>query len=110
MDASTQLPKNTGQPVNADDVLPRLDNYFVEVLRASGIAETEGLLQAAQEIIAPVGSESSDPPSRIKFWECIPDELRMKFVTSRFFDTEFAKTILSKSRVYVDQSDNRPPG
>jgi ATP-dependent Lhr-like helicase len=92
-----------------DGVLPRFDNYFVEILRASGIAETEGLLRAAQEINTPVGSATGDPPSRIKFWECIPDELRKKFVSSRFFDTEGAEKLLSESRVYVDQPANPPP-
>jgi ATP-dependent helicase Lhr and Lhr-like helicase len=92
-----------------DGVLPRFDNYFVEILRASGMAEAEGLFQAAGEIRNPVGSATVDPPSRIKFWECIPDELRKKFVTSRFFDTDFAKKLLSQSRIYVDQPDNAPP-
>lgn len=92
-----------------DGVLPRFDNYFVEILRASGIAETEGLLQAAHEMNTPVGSATSDPPSRIKFWQCIPVELRKKFVSARFFDTEVAKKLLSEPRIYVDQPDNRPP-
>jgi ATP-dependent Lhr-like helicase len=69
----------------------------------------DGVLQAAQELNAPVSSATGDPPSRIKFWECIPDELRKKFVTSRFFDPEIAKRLLSKSRVYVDQSDSHAP-
>jgi hypothetical protein len=37
-----------------DGVLPRFENYFVEILRAPGIAEAEGLLRAAEEINNPV--------------------------------------------------------
>jgi hypothetical protein len=50
-----------------DGVVPRFDNYFVEILGASGLVETEQLLEAVRVNAVWGESTSADPPGRINF-------------------------------------------
>ena len=62
----------------SDGVLPRFDNFFVEIPQASGVGPVESLLNEA-------GSKSTsaqpieieiDSPIKVKFWDCLPNHLR----------------------------------
>ena len=86
-------------------VVTRFDNYFVEILGASGPIETERLLE--EICMNDVSGESAGvvPPGKIKFWECLPDDLRAQFIRSRFADVESAKMLCSEPRLYLDRPD-----
>jgi ATP-dependent Lhr-like helicase len=100
---ATMLRKNDG-------VVPRFDNYFVEILGASGVIETEQVLEAVRVSGAWGQSTGADPPGKIKFWECLPDGLRAQFIRSRFADIGSAKKLLSERRLYLDHLDQSLPG
>jgi ATP-dependent Lhr-like helicase len=95
---ATMLRKNDG-------IVPRFDNYFVEILGASGVIEAEQLLEAVRVSGAWGQSTGADPPGKIKFWECLPDGLRAQFIRSRFADIGSAKKLLSERRLYLDHLD-----
>jgi ATP-dependent Lhr-like helicase len=86
-------------------IVTRFDNYFVEILGASGPIETERLLEEIR--MNDVSGESADvvPPGKIKFWECLPDDLRAQFIRSRFADVASAKMLCSEPRLYLDRLD-----
>jgi hypothetical protein len=86
-----------------DGALPQFDNYFVELLGASGVVETEKLFEAIRLSDAWGKTTGTDPPGKVKFWECLPDGLRAQFIRSRFADIISAKKLLSESKVYLDQ-------
>jgi hypothetical protein len=88
-----------------DGVVPRFDNYFVEILGATGLVEIEELFDGVRTGNAWGESTSADPPRRIKFWECLPDGLRAQFIRSRFADAGSAKKLLAESKVYLDPLD-----
>jgi ATP-dependent Lhr-like helicase len=83
-----------------DGVIPRFDNYFVEILGAEGL---QGAEQQIRSIMPSVNGLSSFEhlPSRVKFWECLPDGMRAKFFAARFSDQNSALKALSKVRVLV---------
>jgi ATP-dependent Lhr-like helicase len=85
-------------------VIPRFDNYFVEILGTSGMMETEKLLEAVRVSDAWGEATRADPPGKVKFWECLPCGLRAQYVKSRFADVGSAKKLLSESRVHLDQA------
>ncbi len=89
-----------------DGVVPRFDNYFVEILGATGPVETEELFNSVSARNAWGESTSDAPPGKIKFWECLPDVLRVQFMKSRFADVGSAKKLLSESKVYLDRFDD----
>ena len=88
-----------------DGIVPRFDNYFVEILGTTGLAETEELFNAVRAKNEWGDLTSADPPGKTKFWECLPDALRSRFIRSRFADVGSAKQLLSGPKVYLDQFD-----
>ena len=88
-----------------DGVVPRFDNYFVEILGTSGPVETEKLFDAVRAADSWRKPTIADPPGKIKFWECLPDELRAQFIRSRFADIGSARKLLSEPKVHRDQLD-----
>jgi ATP-dependent Lhr-like helicase len=84
--------------------VPRFDNYFVE-LPESSVPDVAGRrlpeLNLSQVLDA---HESSKPPGKVKFWECIPKSLQARFLQSRFTDVEQAAEILAEPRVYITLS------
>ncbi|MBZ5659875.1 MAG: DEAD/DEAH box helicase [Acidobacteriia bacterium] len=89
-----------------DGTVPHFDNYFVEILGATGPVETEELFDAARVRDRWGECIGTDPPGKIKFWECLPDGLRAQFIRSRFADIGSAKKLLSESKVYLDRLDH----
>jgi hypothetical protein len=83
-------------------MIPRFDNYFVEVPGTSGMLETEKLLESVR--VSGVWGEAmvADPPGKIKFWECLPDGLKARFIRARFTDMQGGKQLLSELRTYLD--------
>ena len=88
-----------------EGVIPRFDNYFVEILDTSGMMETEKLLEGVRGSDAWEGVAVADPPGKIKFWECLPPGLRAHFIRSRFTDTHGGKKVLAEPRTYLDHVD-----
>jgi ATP-dependent helicase Lhr and Lhr-like helicase len=91
-----------------DGVIPRFDNYFVELLDAGGLQDAERRLRAL-----PLNHAGSLPPiggpsSRAKFWECLPEDLRERFTAARFSDPERATSILSQKRLFPVALDPIP--
>jgi ATP-dependent Lhr-like helicase len=86
-----------------DGVVPSFDNFFVEIPHAHGLNDVESRLQA---MIAPALEPLAltDPPSRVKFWDCLPDSLRQKFSASRFSDSACALQVLAAPRIFTDIS------
>jgi ATP-dependent helicase Lhr and Lhr-like helicase len=93
-----------------DGVVPRFDNYFVEILGASGLVETQQLLEAVRVNGKWGESTDTDPPGKIKFWECLPDGLRAQFIRSRFTDVESAKKLLAEPISILDHRDQSLQG
>jgi ATP-dependent Lhr-like helicase len=79
----------------------RFDNYFVEMPNHADLPNPEKLLEEMgitpfRELPVP-----SDPPVRVKFWECLPNSLLAQFIESRFTDAARAIQLLSEPRVHV---------
>lgn len=82
--------------------VPRFDNYFVELPWALGLLETERRLKAVDLTPSAERHPFIDLPGKVKFWECVPGDLRPHFIKSRFTDAEAAVKILGEPRMYVD--------
>lgn len=82
--------------------LPRFDNYFVEILGTAGMAQTDQMLDAVCESYGCDELSTSEPPGKIKFWECLPNGFRAQFLRSRFSDTGTSMKLLAEPRLYVD--------
>jgi ATP-dependent Lhr-like helicase len=85
-----------------DGIVPRFDNYFVEIPNAGNSSAAEKSLQRVLTSPSPASLVHTDPPARIKFWDCLPMNLRRQFSDSRFIDTAKALSTLTESRVYLD--------
>jgi ATP-dependent Lhr-like helicase len=88
-----------------DGVVPRFDNFFVEIPNVWGLVETERLLQSYAERDS--GSQRgvhTDPPGRVKFWDCLPLALRRAFTEARLTDWDGAEEILNKPRIHASKS------
>jgi ATP-dependent helicase Lhr and Lhr-like helicase len=85
-----------------EGVIPRFDNYSVDILGTSGMMETEKLLEGVRGSDAWEEAAVADPPGKIKFWECLPSGLRAHFIKSRFTDADGGKKVLSQPRTYLD--------
>ena len=85
-----------------DGIVPRFDNFWVEIPHAGGMAEIEDRLRklGSHDANAPV--VHSAPPGRVKFWDCLPIPLRQQFSTSRFSDSAGALEALSGPRAHLD--------
>jgi ATP-dependent Lhr-like helicase len=84
--------------------IPRFDNYFVEIPGARGLPQIEQLLKAIRPGSPVHHFRDVEPPGRVKFWECIPGDLKLRFLQSRFNDTESALKILSEPRLYLESN------
>ena len=81
-----------------DGVIPRFDNYFVEVLGAEGLQGAEQQIRSITQSARGMSS-FEDPPGRVKFWECLPEGMKVNFLAARFSDQNFAQRVLSQVRV-----------
>jgi len=86
-----------------DGVVPRFDNFFVEIPNASSLSEVEDRLSKLDRIANSSPLHHTDPPGRVKFWDCLPVALRQRFSTARFTDYPSAFELLAEPRVYLDQ-------
>ena len=89
-------------------VIPRFDNYFVEILDAVGLQDAERRLSAIRQEHASGLPNVGGPSSRVKFWECLPEHLRDRFTAARFSDPERATSILSQKRLFSVAMDPAP--
>jgi ATP-dependent Lhr-like helicase len=88
-----------------DGILPRFDNFFVEIPGAGGV---RGMEELVQKITGTAGSLPLDClalPGRIKFWDCLPMHLRQQYSSSRFTDSSAAFDFITEPRVHVDSPD-----
>jgi ATP-dependent Lhr-like helicase len=82
-----------------DGVVPRFDNYHVEILDSAGVQAAESRLITIA-LNQDARSEAPAGPSiRVKFWVCLPEELRYRFTGARFSDSERATSLLSQRRL-----------
>jgi ATP-dependent helicase Lhr and Lhr-like helicase len=81
-----------------DGVIPRFDNYNVEILGAEGLQSAEQQIRSILPSVHPLFS-GEDPPGRVKFWECLPEGMRATFYADRFSDQSSALKALSQVRV-----------
>jgi ATP-dependent Lhr-like helicase len=94
-----------------DGVVPRFDNFSVEVPNARGLREVEETLKKLGRIPDTSSLVHTDPPGRVKFWDCLPVGLRQNFSTSRFTDSAGAVELLEVPRIHLDhpQKDGGGP-
>jgi hypothetical protein len=90
-----------------DGVVPRFDNYFVDIPSATRRSELEEQLNAVVSARYPNGLGDIDPPGRIKFWDCLPCDLQAQFTESRFTDIDTARMILSEPRLHIEDASSR---
>lgn len=88
-----------------DGTVPRFDNFFVEIPNASGLRKVEEIVKKLDQIVDASLLVHTDPPGRVKFWDCVPVKLRQQFSTSRFTDSPGAIELLAEPRVHLDQPD-----
>jgi ATP-dependent Lhr-like helicase len=80
--------------------VPRFDNYFVELPESS--MPDMAVRRLAELKVSQTGAHLlSEPPGKVKFWECIPKSLQTRFMESRFTDVERAAEILTEPRLYA---------
>ena len=85
-----------------DGIVPRFDNFFVEVPGAGGLRGMEGLVRKITGTAGSLPLEYIAPPGRIKFWDCLPTHLRRQYSASRFTDSSAAFEVINEPRVHVD--------
>jgi hypothetical protein len=90
--------------------IPRFDNYSVEIPASFNILESEEWLRERNTSLIDKVRADSEPPGRVKFWECVPSALQRGFMESRFRDKDRAMEILSEPRLYVASSDEPAQG
>jgi hypothetical protein len=88
-----------------DGTVPRFDSFFVEVPGASGLRGVEELLQNVSRRVDSSPLVHTDPPGRVKFWDCLPVRLRQQYSTSRFTDSSAAFELIAEPRVHLDLPD-----
>jgi ATP-dependent Lhr-like helicase len=80
-------------------VIPRFDNYFVEIPGPNSVATAEQILQHLASSTAPLFD--ANPPGRVKFWDCLSGSLRRQFSTSRLLDYPAALNVLAQKRIHL---------
>jgi ATP-dependent Lhr-like helicase len=83
-----------------DEILPRFDNFFVEIPVTGGLRGAEELVQKVRRRGHSSLSLHPDPPGRIKFWDCLPVHLRQQYSKSRFTDFSTALALIAEPRVH----------
>jgi ATP-dependent Lhr-like helicase len=89
----------------SDGVIPRFDNYYVEIPNAGGLQGAERRLRDLPSANAISPSALGGPSTRVKFWECLPEDLQDRFTAARFSDPEGALKILSQKRLFPIATD-----
>ncbi len=84
---------------------PRFDNYSVEIPDPLNLREAEKWFQEVKTSRFDEVRADSEPPGRVKFWECVPSTLQARFMDSRFRDRDRASEILSEPHLYAASSD-----
>jgi ATP-dependent Lhr-like helicase len=84
-----------------DGIVPRFDNYFVDIPFAKQPSEMEERLNELVSARHSNGISHIELPLRIKFWDCLPSDLQAQFTEARFTDVDAARMILSEPRLYV---------
>ena len=92
-----------------DGIVPRFYNFFVE-LPSFGLQVIEELLRNVGAATTATQIVHTDPPGRVKFWDCLPMALRQRFSASRFTDFSAALQVLAKKRVDLDAAFVEPRG
>ncbi len=87
------------QPVGGP--LPRFDNYSIEIPQAINPADAEPRIRAINLHRHCDPIVFADLERSIKFWECIPIELRAKFLKERFTDPDRAVKVLNEPRLHL---------
>jgi ATP-dependent Lhr-like helicase len=90
-----------------DGCIPRFDNYFVELPDSSVIGDAEKRFQQMKMNQPHEIHAKAELPGKIKFWECVPSDLQVKFTDSRFTDIKRATEILTEPRRYAAFSKER---
>jgi ATP-dependent Lhr-like helicase len=90
-----------------DGCIPRFDNYFVELPDSSVGGDAEMRFQQMKMNQPHEIRVKAEPPGKIKFWECVPSDLQVKFADSRFTDIKRATEILTEPRRYAAFSKER---
>ena len=85
-----------------DGAVPRFDNFCVEVPQAIGLREVEAALKRFGRTLDSAPLVHTDPPGRVKFWDCLPVRLRQRFSTSRFTDPIGGLELLAEPRVHIE--------
>jgi ATP-dependent Lhr-like helicase len=84
-----------------DGIVPRFDNYFVDIPLLKQLSEIEERLNGFVSTRHSNGIRDIALPLRIKFWDCLPSDLQAQFTEARFTDVDAAQMILSEPRLYV---------
>jgi ATP-dependent Lhr-like helicase len=75
-----------------DGTVPRFDNFFVEIPGARGLRGVDELVHKVGRTMDSSPLVHTDPPGRVKFWDCLPARLRQQYSTSRFTDIAAARS------------------
>ncbi len=87
----------------SDGVVPRFDNFFVEIPQARGVGPVESLLNDAGSRSHSALPIEADSPIKVKFWDCLPNHLRSQFAASRLTDADAAAKVLAGPRLHRDR-------
>ena len=93
-----------------DGSIPRFDNFFVELPGAIDLCGVEELVQNISRTMDSSPLVHTDPPVRVKFWDCLPVRLRQKYSTSRFTDSAAAFVLIAEPRIHLDSPDSPSRG
>jgi ATP-dependent helicase Lhr and Lhr-like helicase len=78
----------------------QFDNYSLEFQGSATFQTHAALLDSIRPSQTEEVSAAAISPTRVKFWECVPNILQWRFIKARFSDAEQASQILSEPRVY----------
>jgi ATP-dependent Lhr-like helicase len=79
----------------------KFDNFFVEICERLQSTVPKDLIAEIAMHNTASGLDLPDSPTKVKFWECLPQSLKAEFTASRFTDERGASTVLSETRCFV---------
>lgn len=85
---------------SSDGVVPRFDNFVVEIPHAVGVEQVEELLRHAELKLGKGPGGGPDVAIKVKFWDCVAVELRQQYLASRFTDAVAAARVIAETRVH----------